>query len=170
MADLEKTVKIIFAGEDQISKTINSIEGGLNSLAGNVQTATQPLADFTDSVLKLDIQLDKYNVFLTACFHRHVHEGPPSPGGMPKNDFFPLYGHHFRYFNKNKFLTIPTNRDTHAITFHGTGRAFRRKIFSFFHLTIHENLLIVNGNISVPAYASCGFRIHSDRSPKRVNG
>ena len=57
MADLEKTVKIIFAGEDQISKTINSIGGGLDSLSANVVKATQPLADFTDIILKVDVVL-----------------------------------------------------------------------------------------------------------------
>ena len=44
MADLEKTVKIIFAGEDQLSKSIKDIEGGLNALGANVSKATQPAA------------------------------------------------------------------------------------------------------------------------------
>lgn len=55
--DLEKTVKIIFAGEDQLSKTINSIGGGLDALSVNVAQATQPLADLTDMVLKVDAVL-----------------------------------------------------------------------------------------------------------------
>jgi TP901 family phage tail tape measure protein len=57
MADLTKTVKIIFAGEDKLSQTINGIEGGLNNLSANVSKATQPLADFTDSILKVDAVL-----------------------------------------------------------------------------------------------------------------
>ena len=57
MADLEKTVKIIFAGEDQLSKSIKDIEGGLNALGANVSKATQPLADFTDTILKVDAVL-----------------------------------------------------------------------------------------------------------------
>lgn len=57
MTDLEKTVKIIFAGEDQVSKAINSVGKGLDSLSGNVVKATQPLADFTDSILKIDAVL-----------------------------------------------------------------------------------------------------------------
>ena len=57
MADLEKTVKIIFSGEDTLSQTINDMERGLNSLGANVTSATQPLADFTTSILAVDAAL-----------------------------------------------------------------------------------------------------------------
>lgn len=52
--DLEKTVKIIFAGEDEISKTIASIGKGFDTLGYKLSGATQPLADFTDSILMVD--------------------------------------------------------------------------------------------------------------------
>jgi len=58
MADLEKIVKIIFAGDDSdLAKTINSVGGGMDKLALNVGKATQPLADLTDSILKIDLVL-----------------------------------------------------------------------------------------------------------------
>jgi TP901 family phage tail tape measure protein len=58
MADLEKIVKIIFAGDDSdLARTINSVGGGMDKLALNVGKATQPLADLTDSILKIDAVL-----------------------------------------------------------------------------------------------------------------
>lgn len=57
MADLEKTIKLIFAGEDDVSRTINSVGKGLDTLSGNVMTATQPLADLTDKIIKIDTVL-----------------------------------------------------------------------------------------------------------------
>jgi len=57
MADLEKIVEIIFQGRDDLSQTINSVGRGLDSFAGNVQSATQPLADLTDSILAVDAVL-----------------------------------------------------------------------------------------------------------------
>ena len=58
MADLEKIVRIVFAGDDsQLAQTINSVGSGMDRLAGNVERATQPLADFTDSVLRIDAVL-----------------------------------------------------------------------------------------------------------------
>lgn len=58
VADLEKIVKIIFAGEDTgLSKTINSVSKGLNGLSTTVKDATQPLADFSDIIVKTNLIL-----------------------------------------------------------------------------------------------------------------
>ena len=58
MADLEKIVKIIFAGEDtDLSKTVANVGSSIEGLADKVGTATQPLADLTDAVLKIDLIL-----------------------------------------------------------------------------------------------------------------
>jgi TP901 family phage tail tape measure protein len=55
MADLEKIVKIIFAGDSSdLSGTVNSVGKSMDSLALNVGKATQPLADLTDAVLTID--------------------------------------------------------------------------------------------------------------------
>jgi len=57
MADLEKIVKIIFEGQDNLSQTINSTQRGLDSFSTSVTDATQPLADFTASILAIDAAL-----------------------------------------------------------------------------------------------------------------
>jgi len=58
MADLEKIVKIIFAGDDSgLGQTISSVGGAMDKLAGQVGSATKPLADLTDSVIKIDAVL-----------------------------------------------------------------------------------------------------------------
>lgn len=57
MADLTKTIEIIFGGKDDTSRTIKSIEGGIDDLAGKIGTATQPLADLTKGVLAVDAAL-----------------------------------------------------------------------------------------------------------------
>lgn len=58
MADLEKTVKIIFSGEDtDLSKLIKNVSGGLDSLSGIADKVSAPLAKAADSVLKVDAAL-----------------------------------------------------------------------------------------------------------------
>jgi len=51
MADISKTIEIIFAGVDNLGPVTQNIGGGLSSVASGVQSATQPLADLSDSVL-----------------------------------------------------------------------------------------------------------------------
>lgn len=51
MADLKKTIEIIFAGVDNVSPITESIGGGISKIASGVQQATQPFADLSDSVL-----------------------------------------------------------------------------------------------------------------------
>ena len=57
MADLEKTVSIIFEGDDRVGKSISGISSNLESLGGKAVSATQPLADLADSALQLEAAL-----------------------------------------------------------------------------------------------------------------
>ncbi len=51
MADIKKTIEIIFAGVDELSPTIENVGGGLSKVGQGIQQATQPLADLSDTVL-----------------------------------------------------------------------------------------------------------------------
>jgi hypothetical protein len=57
MADLTRTVKVAFLGEDKVTKTIDGITGRIDSFAGRVSDATQPLANLTDNILKIEAAL-----------------------------------------------------------------------------------------------------------------
>lgn len=54
MADVSKTVEIIFAGIDKVSDTTASIAGNIDNLAGKFGDVTQPLADMAGWVEKAD--------------------------------------------------------------------------------------------------------------------
>ncbi|MFW6344719.1 MAG: phage tail tape measure protein, partial [Halomonas sp.] len=54
MADLEKSVAIIFEGVDQMGAGVDSATKKLDSIAGSVESATQPMADLTLGVLKFE--------------------------------------------------------------------------------------------------------------------
>lgn len=54
MADLEKTVKILFNGDDQISKTISSISSNVSDFGSKMGDIADPWANIADSVLKVD--------------------------------------------------------------------------------------------------------------------
>ena len=53
MADLQKTVEIIFGGRNDLSKTIGEVEFSLNKLSG----ATQPFANIAKGALKAEAAL-----------------------------------------------------------------------------------------------------------------
>ena len=57
MADLEKTVEIIFSGTDTVSKTMMGVTGSLDKFASRTQSVTQPLADVAAGVLKTEAAL-----------------------------------------------------------------------------------------------------------------
>ncbi len=57
MADIEKTIAIIFEGDDRIGKTISGLSKNLDSLGSTAASATQPLADLASSALKLEAAL-----------------------------------------------------------------------------------------------------------------
>lgn len=54
MADLERTIAIIFAGEDQSSPAFNAVTGHLGALEATVERVAGQLADAADWVLKMD--------------------------------------------------------------------------------------------------------------------
>lgn len=57
MANLEKTVEIIFAGVDKTSSIFSSVGKKLDQFSGKVQNVAQPLSNVADDVLKLDTAL-----------------------------------------------------------------------------------------------------------------
>jgi TP901 family phage tail tape measure protein len=57
MADLEKTVKILFLGEDQISKTITDIGSKVDVFSATIESIANPLAGVADGVIKTDAAL-----------------------------------------------------------------------------------------------------------------
>lgn len=58
MADLEKIVRLIFEGEgDDLSREMMSLDRQFSDFSSNIQTATQPLADFGMAVAKAEAAL-----------------------------------------------------------------------------------------------------------------
>lgn len=54
MADLSKTIQIVFEGLDNTGSAITGVGKGIEDIAGSVQNATQPLADITKNILAFD--------------------------------------------------------------------------------------------------------------------
>jgi TP901 family phage tail tape measure protein len=54
MADVERSVRIAFQGDDQITPVINGITGSMDAFASKVQGVTGPLADMAAAVLKAE--------------------------------------------------------------------------------------------------------------------
>lgn len=57
MADVNKTIEILFTAVDQTSGAITDISGGLGNLNDSVRASTQPFADLASGVLKADAAL-----------------------------------------------------------------------------------------------------------------
>ena len=57
MADLTRTIQIIFDSIDNASGTIDEIGGSINDFSANVEGAVTPLADFTGSLLTAETTL-----------------------------------------------------------------------------------------------------------------
>src|SRR5690606_2333014 len=57
MADLKKTVELIFGGVDNTGNAISSVGRNLDSLANKAGDITSPMANITDSIIKLDAAL-----------------------------------------------------------------------------------------------------------------
>lgn len=66
MADLKKTVELIFGGVDKTGGAISSVGRGLDSLVDKTGNVTGFLADITDSIVKLDLALAAAGVGITA--------------------------------------------------------------------------------------------------------
>lgn len=54
MADLQRTLEIVFEGTDNVGGVVKGISGSVDKLAGSVGDITQPLADFTTGLLKVE--------------------------------------------------------------------------------------------------------------------
>lgn len=57
MADLSKTIQIIFEATDKTGTGIAALSKGVGDLAGNLQSASQPLADLTKGVIATDVAM-----------------------------------------------------------------------------------------------------------------
>jgi len=57
MADAQRTIDLIFNAVDNTGAAVQSVIGGTSNLAGNIQGATQPIADFTTNAIKLEAGL-----------------------------------------------------------------------------------------------------------------
>jgi TP901 family phage tail tape measure protein len=57
VADIEKLVKVVFRGDDQITRAIDSIDRRLTSWSGGIADITSPLAGMADGLLKADAAL-----------------------------------------------------------------------------------------------------------------
>ena len=57
MADLEKTVAIIFQGDDRLSKTVRDINRQFGQFGDVAQTVAAPLASVAEGILKADAAL-----------------------------------------------------------------------------------------------------------------
>lgn len=57
MADIQRTVEIVFEGVDKVGSTISTIGTRLDSLSSSVTKAAQPWADIADGVLKAEAAL-----------------------------------------------------------------------------------------------------------------
>ncbi len=55
---LEKTIEIIFQGDDRSSAAIGSVIGGMNKLEGAVTAVSGPLREIADGVIKADLALN----------------------------------------------------------------------------------------------------------------
>lgn len=66
MADLKKTVELIFGGVDNTGSAISSVGRNLDSLVDKTGNVTGFLADITDSIVKLDLALAAAGVGITA--------------------------------------------------------------------------------------------------------
>ena len=57
MADITRTIEILFKGSNQVGTVISSVNNDLDAMNFSVAAATQPLADLSAAVVKLDAAL-----------------------------------------------------------------------------------------------------------------
>lgn len=79
MADLAKTVSIIFAGDDRVSPEIQGIESRLGGLGRSVDAAVGPLANLTTAVLAADAAI---LALVGATFNKAVQEAGKFSGSF----------------------------------------------------------------------------------------
>ncbi len=54
---VQKTIEIIFKGNDKVSGVIDTVSGGFSTLGEGIGNITGPLSSITDDILKLDVAL-----------------------------------------------------------------------------------------------------------------
>jgi len=64
MADLRRTIEIIFNGVDNVSDEIGDIDNSIGGFAGSIESATQPLADLSKNILQVEAALGALGVAL----------------------------------------------------------------------------------------------------------
>ncbi len=57
MADLSKTIQIVFEGVDNTATAISGLNTNLGDIAGKAEAATQPFADMAGAVIKADVAM-----------------------------------------------------------------------------------------------------------------
>ena len=57
MANKQSVIELIFQGTDKTGAAVQSAIGNASKFSSNVQSATQPIADFTASAVKLEAGL-----------------------------------------------------------------------------------------------------------------
>lgn len=66
MADAKRTIELVFEGVDKTGAATQAALNNTQKFAGNIQSATQPIADFTTSAVKLEAALLASGVAVTA--------------------------------------------------------------------------------------------------------
>jgi len=56
MADAKSTIELVFEGVDNTGQAVQSVLRGTRNLSGDIQAATQPIADFTTNALRLEAE------------------------------------------------------------------------------------------------------------------
>jgi len=57
LADVQKTVAVIFRGDDEVSKTVNLIAGRMDRFGADLERIAQPMANAANLILKIDAAL-----------------------------------------------------------------------------------------------------------------
>ena len=89
MADLQKTVEILFMGTDKTGSVIAGISKNIDQFSGKIESATQPLADLATGVLKTEAALAALAV-----------GGVPTPSMKAENSMYRWRDHHSVFFDR----------------------------------------------------------------------
>ncbi|MEE4250700.1 MAG: phage tail tape measure protein, partial [Alcanivoracaceae bacterium] len=66
MADAKRTIELVFEGVDKTGAATQAALGNVSKFSGNIQAATQPIADFTTAALKFEGALLATGAAITA--------------------------------------------------------------------------------------------------------
>ncbi len=84
MADLAKTVSIIFEGDDRVSKTITTLDSRFSAMSSSVSNFAAPFASAADAVLKIDAALAALTVGGLALAYKKSVEFESAMVGLKK--------------------------------------------------------------------------------------